>query len=188
MQACQAALTMQGTMDSLASQWREKGFPPLRTRIGIHSGPLVAGNVGSRERFNYTVLGDTVNLASRLEGVNKVYGTEIILSEEVHRRVSGKFLVRELDLVRVKGRVEPVMIYELIAETVASEPKWLKSFSRGREAYREENWDRAEEQFLEVLRLKPADPPTQVFLSRMRTYRIKPPPFQWDKVFTLESK
>ena len=127
--ACQAALAMQRAMDSLESRWQGKGLPKLRTRIGMHSGPLVAGNVGSRERFNYTVLGDTVNLASRLEGVNKVYGTEILMSEEVHRRVVGRFLVRELDLVRVKGRVEPVTIYELLAEASADEPEWVRIFT-----------------------------------------------------------
>ncbi|MCX5888018.1 MAG: adenylate/guanylate cyclase domain-containing protein [Deltaproteobacteria bacterium] len=186
--ACQAALAMRRAMDSWDSRWQRQGLPKLRTRIGLHSGPLVAGNVGSRERFNYTVLGDTVNLASRLEGVNKAYGTEILISEEVHRRAVGRFLARELDLVRVKGRVEPVTIYELLAETPAAEPEWLNIFAIGRHAYREKDWDKAEKQFLEVLRLKPEDPPAQVFLSRVRAYRILPPPPQWDDVFTLEGK
>jgi adenylate cyclase len=186
--ACQSALAMQRAMAGLQKQWRQQGFPPLKTRIGLHSGPLVAGNVGSRERFNYTVLGDTVNLASRLEGVNKVYGTEILLSEEVHRQVSGRFLVRQLDLVRVKGRVEPVSIYELLAETAGGEPEWLQLFAAGREAYRERDWDRAEENFLAVLRFRPEDPPAQVFLERLRRGRLQPPPPQWDGVFTLEGK
>jgi adenylate cyclase len=185
---CQAALAMQRAMDRLASGWQGQGLPSLGIRIGIHSGPLVAGNVGSRERFNYTVLGDTVNLASRLEGVNKVYGTEILLSGEVHERVAGHFLVRELDLVRVKGRLEPVMIYELLAETSADEPEWVKIFALGWKAYRQRDWGRAEKQFLEVLRLKPLDPPSQVFLNRVGALRRQPPPPEWDAVFALEGK
>jgi adenylate cyclase len=186
--ACQAALAMQRAMESWESRWQGQELPKLRIRIGLHSGSLVAGNVGSRERFNYTVLGDTVNLASRLEGVNKAYGTEILLSEEVHRRVVGRFLARKLDLVRVKGRVEPVTIYELLAEAAADEPEWVRIFALGRKAYGERDWDRAETQFLEVLRLKPEDPPAHVFLSRVRAYRIQPPPPQWDEVFALEGK
>jgi adenylate cyclase len=187
--ACQTALAMQRAMSGLQDRWQEKGYPLLTTRIGIHSGPLVAGNVGSRERFNYTVLGDTVNLASRLESVNKIYGTNTILSEDNHRLVADKFLFRELDLIRVKGRVQPVTIYELLGspEEIKELP-WLDAFAAGREAYQSGDWDRAEAFFQEVLHLKPDDPPSLLYLTRVRRYREIPPPSDWRGIFTLDSK
>ncbi len=114
--ACEAALKMKETMAGLREGWRQRRLPLLEARMGIHSGPVVAGNVGSRERFNYTVLGDTVNLASRLEGANKFYGTSILISEDAVQLAGPSFLMRELDLIRVKGRQAPVKIYELIGK------------------------------------------------------------------------
>jgi adenylate cyclase len=108
--ACQAALQMQAAMAILQTGWRLRGLPPLTARLGLHAGPLIAGNVGSRERFNYTVLGDTVNLASRLEGVNKQYGTDILLSEAVQRLGAGQVRLREVDASRGKGRKQPVIL------------------------------------------------------------------------------
>jgi adenylate cyclase len=185
--ACQAALQMQAAMQILQKGWLTRGLPPLSARLGLHSGPLIAGNVGSQERFNYTVLGDTVNLASRLEGVNKLYGTDILLSESVYRLGARGFLVRELDTIRVQGRVQPVTIYELLAGT-GGEPEWLKIFSAGREAYRNCDWDQAEGYFQNVLRLKPTDKPAQVFLNRVQHYRKTPPSYGWEGVFTLDGK
>jgi adenylate cyclase len=185
--ACQAALQMQAAMQTLQEGWLTRGLPPLSARLGLHAGPLIAGNVGSQERFNYTVLGDTVNLASRLEAVNKIYGTDILLSESVYRLLAGGCLVRELDTIRVQGRVQPVAIYELLAGA-DGEPEWLKIFSAGREAYRNCDWDQAEGYFQNVLRLKPADKPAQVFLNRVRLYRQHPPSSDWSGVLTLDSK
>ena len=105
MLACEAALEMQAAMRPLKEAWEAQGFPRISARIGLHTGPVVAGNVGSKKRFNYTVMGDTVNLAARLERGNKFYGTEIMLSEATYRRLANTFLVRELDLVQVRGRV-----------------------------------------------------------------------------------
>jgi adenylate cyclase len=187
--ACQTALAMQRAMSSLQDRWQERGYPLLTTRIGMHSGPLVAGNVGSRERFNYTVLGDTVNLASRLESVNKIYGTNIILSQDNHRLVADKFLFRELDLIRVKGRVQPVTIYELLGSPEEiKELLWLDAFAAGRKAYQSGDWDRAEAFFQEVLHLKPDDPPSLLYLTRVRHYREIPPPSDWRGIFIMDSK
>jgi len=114
--ACEAALEMQAAMKLLQKSWEAKGFPVISLRIGLHTGPVVAGNVGSKKHFNYTVMGDTVNLASRLERANKVYGTEIAMSDITYRRLSSHiFLVRELDLVKVRGRDQPVTVYELLS-------------------------------------------------------------------------
>ena len=186
--ACRAALEMQTAMAALQPGWLKRGFPRLTARLGLHTGPLIAGNVGSRERFNYTVLGDTVNLASRLEGVNKLYGTNILLSEEAYRLVAEQFLMRQLDTIRVQGRVQPVTIYELLGELEDGELEWLEMFAAGRAAYQARDWDRSEKYFQDLLRLKPEDGPAQVFLNRVRQYREHPPSPEWRGVFILESK
>lgn len=187
--ACRAALEMQAALHSLQADWQAQGFPRISARIGLHSGPVIAGNVGSRERFNYTVMGDTVNLAARLEGVNKTYGTEIILSDGTWRRLGNAFLVRELDLVQVRGRAQPVTIYELLGPMPAGgAPDWLRSFAAGRAPYLEGNWLAAADRFHEVLALKPDDPPARVFLKRCRQYLEKPPRAEWKGVFILENK
>jgi adenylate cyclase len=189
LRACRAALEMEKTMAELQEDWRIQGLPPLVARIGVHSGSVVAGNVGSRERFNYTALGDTVNLASRLEGVNKVYGTRILLSDDTRRYLQDRFLVRELDRVQVKGRGQPVTIYELIGNSLpeGSYP-WLDYFAAGLQAYRSRQWEEASQAFNEVLRLKPQDRPTQVFLGRCRFFSAAPPPADWQGVFVLNAK
>jgi adenylate cyclase len=189
LRACWAALEMQQTMAELQADWQAQGLPPLVARLGLHTGPVVAGNVGSRERFNYTVLGDTVNLASRLEGVNKVYGTRIILSEETSQRVKDRLLVRELDLVQVKGRAQPVRIYELLGSFPPDGlPSWLDHFADGLQAYRNQQWEEASRAFGEVLLLKPGDRPTQMFLGRCRFFAVAPPPSDWQAVFNLDVK
>jgi adenylate cyclase len=189
LRACRAALEMEQAMAGLQTTWQGQGLPLLVARFGLHTGPVVAGNVGSRERFDYTVLGDTVNLASRLEGVNKVYGTRILLSEETSRRVKDSLLVRELDLVQVKGRGRPVTIYELVgAAASGGSLAWLTAFAAGLEAYRRRQWQEATRAFAEVLQLKPGDRPAQVFIERCRAYTAAPPPPDWQGVFILESK
>jgi adenylate cyclase len=187
-QACRAALAMQAAMADLRPDWQDRGLPQLTARLGLHSGSLIVGNVGSRERFNYTVLGDTVNLASRLEGVNKLYGTGIMISDAVHRLVAPQFLMRQLDAIRVQGRMQLVTIYELLGEKADAEPEWLEIFSGGRRAYQAGDWDRAEAYFQEVLSLRPEDRPSQVFLNRVRHYREHPPSSEWQGDLTLDSK
>jgi adenylate cyclase len=187
--ACTAALKMQAAMRRLQKQWQAEGLPLLSARMGLHSGPVIAGNVGSRERFNYTVMGDTVNLTSRLEGVNKLYGTEILLSEVTCQYVAGAFLVRELDQVQVRGRAQPVTIYELLGPlSDAGPPPWLPLFLSGRAAYRQRDWPQASSYFERVLALKPEDPPAKLYLERCRFYLKQPPPSDWQGIFLLESK
>ncbi len=187
--ACQAALQMQATLRSLRWDWRVRGLPPLMARIGLHSGPVIAGNVGSRQRFNYTVMGDTVNLASRLEEANKQYGTEILLSEATYRRLDQTFLIRELDQVQVRGRAQPVIIYELLGPWPDTGlPPWMRLFAEGRASYLERQWRQAAAQFQEVFSLKPEDPPTKLYLKRCDKYLQKPPPPDWKGVYILENK
>jgi adenylate cyclase len=188
LRACRAVLQMRAVIQHLQGAWQSRGLPPLHTRIGLHSGPLIAGNVGSRERFDYTILGDTVNLASRLEGVNKVYGTETLLSETCFRQVGGQFLLREIDLVQVKGRQQPLKIYELLGEPADPAPEWLTLFAEGLQCYRVGQWDQAEDYFRTVLRLQPSDPAAEVFLHRINFFRQQPPPPHWQGVYVLKEK
>ena len=186
--ACETALEMQAAMRPLNEGWEAQGFPRISTRIGIHTGPVVAGNVGSKKRFNYTVMGDSVNLAARLEGSNKFYGTEIMLSEATYRRLGNTFLVRELDLVQVRGRVQPVTIYELISlMPPTGPPAWLQLFEAGRAAYMQGKIPEASTRFCEMLDLHGNDQPAKVFLKRCQKHLDKPQLSEWKGVFVLEN-
>ena len=186
--ACETALEMQEAMSLLKESWQGQGFPPMETRIGLHTGPVVAGNVGSSRRFNYTVVGDTVNLASRLEQANKVYGTKIILSESTNRRLANNFLIRELDLVQVRGRTQRVIIYELLGfQNNLPPPPWLRIFKTGRAAYQGGKIPEAAELFNEILENYLDDPPSRVFLKRCQRHLGKPLLSEWKSAFVLEN-
>ena len=188
MLACETALQMQAAMRPLQAAWESQGFPRIATRIGLHTGPVVAGNVGSKKRFNYTVMGDTVNLAARLEGANKFYGTEIMLSEATYRRLADTFLLRELDLVQVRGRAQPVTIYELISRMPPTgPPAWLKLFAAGRAAFMQGKIPEASARFSEILDLHCDDQPAKVFLKRCQKHLDKPRLSEWKGAFVLEN-
>jgi len=160
----------------------------LKTRTGINSGTLVAGNIGSDKRMDYTAIGDTVNLGSRLEGVNKIYQTNIIISEKTYDDIKDVFLCRELDYLRVKGKTEPTRIYELIDKLENTEkPDWIGLYEEALNLYREGNWDKASEKF-NILASDPLnDTAAKVMLDRCK-YLIKNPPDNWDGILTLEVK
>ena len=184
--ACDAALKMKETIAGLQEGWRQRELPLLEARMGIHSGPVVAGNVGSRERFNYTVLGDTVNLASRLEGANKFYGTTILISEDTFQLAGPAFLARELDLIRVKGRQAPVKIYELIGKAWGKGASVSGYLCRRFGRVQESAWDRAER----ALRLDcfPWTRHRKRIWNGVAFTRTDPPPENWDGVFTQKAK
>jgi adenylate cyclase len=191
--ACGAALAMRDALHALGGEWAKTGRPTLRARTGINSGLMLVGNLGSRYRFAYGVLGDQVNLASRLEGLNRAYGTEIVIGENTAQLVEGAFLLREIDMVRVKGRTQAVRVYELLARAGTALPpereKALAAYAAGIEAYRQRSWDEALGLFGQALALWPEDGPSRTMAERSRLYRASPPSAEWDGVFEqLEKK
>lgn len=190
-QACRAALAMQRRMVDLNRRWAAKGLPGLRMRVGINTGRAVAGNMGTDTIFNFTILGDCVNLASRLEGVNKEYGSLILIGEDTLEQVRGQFDVRELDWIRVKGKEQPVAIYELAASAGELSPQRREVFARfasGLALYRQMLWDAAADEFRAALTLDPEDGPSAAFLKRCQHYVLEPPPIVWDGVHVMKTK
>ncbi len=190
--ACRAALAMRDRLAELRRTWAETGRPALRARTGINSGPMLVGNLGSRYRFAYGVLGDQVNLGSRLEGLNKIYGTEILVGENTVALLEDEFVVREIDQVRVKGRRQPVRIYELLGTTSDDLRDDLRAaldaYERGLAAYRAQRWEEAVKAFERVWDTWPEDKASRVMFERCLHYRQTPPPPDWDGVFQALSK
>ncbi|MBF0378948.1 MAG: adenylate/guanylate cyclase domain-containing protein [Desulfamplus sp.] len=170
----------------------------LAIGIGINTGEMIVGNMGSLRRFDYTVMGDEVNLASRLEGVTKAYRVQIIISEETRNDLNlDKFLCRELDLIRVKGKYNAIKIYELVSIRPASESdeECVKMFVQGlylyREAYKENRWDDAIALFKKALEYKEDDGPSKLFIERCETFKQTPPVEagqEWDGVWVMSTK
>ncbi|MBQ2548161.1 MAG: cation:dicarboxylase symporter family transporter [Treponema sp.] len=187
--ACRAALTCQMQGFNLSNQWIREGKPKFRTRFGIHTGEVVVGNMGSDERINYTVLGDNVNLASRLEGINKYYGTEIIISANTHDLVKDDFEFRMLDKITVKGKTQPLFIYELLAEKGKLNQNLLKiynAYERGLKFYFDGDWDNCIK-YMSAVRHHVNDKAAQVILERAENFKVNPPE-GWSGVYAFDRK
>lgn len=184
--ACRAALTMQATLRELSAGIERRGGPKIRARIGIHSGALVVGNIGSKEQFNYTCLGDTVNLASRIEASNKLYGTKILLSTQTASQLGHFFLLRPLDRVQVKGRTEPVQLVELMGPAESPPPQWLQMFDEAWNSYARGEFQTASNLFSAVLAVQSQDAPSNVLRLRCEALRDHPP-MPWSGVWSIQT-
>jgi adenylate cyclase len=188
--ACRTALDMMEELKKLQKKWTDEGKPAFDIGIGINSGNMVVGNMGSDMRFDYTVMGDMVNLGSRLEGINKEYGTNIVISEYTYAAIKDALFCRELDSVRVKGKKLPVKIYELLGEKKDAE-KWGTSvslFEEGLSKYKQGLWDEAIAAFRKVLEVKKDDAPAKLYIDRCEELKKNPSEGPWDGVFTMTRK
>ena len=189
--ACLAALAQRDALNIMKEKVQLPKNMPLHARMGIHTGEVVVGNMGSNTRFNYTVMGDAVNLASRLEGVNKSYGTQIMISEATFLAARDIIEAREIDTIRVKGKQDGVKIYELLARTGELSLKQQRAneqFAVGLAAYRSQNWQAAISAFEGVQKIAPQDGPSETFLKRIADYKRQPPAIDWDGIYTMNTK
>ncbi|MFH1064551.1 MAG: adenylate/guanylate cyclase domain-containing protein [Candidatus Woesearchaeota archaeon] len=197
--ACLTCLDMEDKLKELQKKWTEEGVPPLEIGIGLNTGQAVVGNMGSFDRFDYTAMGDTVNLGSRLESINKQYGTRIIISESTKNKVADlPFVVRKLDQVMVKGKKEPITIYELVS-TEENAKKWysdvIAHFEKGLELYFKQKWDSAIAEFKKADKArKGGDPSSIIFIERCEFFKKESilkedvPGKDWDGVWIMKTK
>jgi len=188
--ACNAALSMMERLGELQKEWSTRGIPKIDIGIGLSTGNLTVGNMGSTTRFDYTVMGDSVNLGSRLEGMNKEYGTHIIVPKFTYEDVKDHFILRSLDSIKVKGKNVPIKIYELMGRNDAGDRlrEVIGLFETGLSAYMSRDWDKAELYFNKTLEAAPGDGPSKVFLARVKSLRETHLPDDWDGVCVMKTK
>jgi adenylate cyclase len=188
LRAAAAALEMNAALARMQTEWLSRGWPLVEMGTGLDSGETVVGNFGSARRFSYTAMGDHVNVASRLEGLNKVYGTTILMSENTWAAVNGEFVCREVDRVRVVGRATPVAIYELLGRRSDDrDGRWQRRaerFAPALAAYRERRFEEA----AAMLAAAPDDPVARVYIGRCSTLASSPPAEGWDGVYDVRTK
>lgn len=188
--ACRCALENLEKLKELQQQFAAQNLPHIDIGIGINTGEMSVGNMGSNIVQNYTVMGDSVNLAARLEGINKEYGTRIIISQFTHEEVKDSFTAREVDRVRVKGKLEPVRIFELICEGEPTDKtaEALRIFRQGYELYHQKKFEDAQNNFKKSLEVSQVDPVSELYIERCQDYLDSAPPENWDGVFVMKTK
>ena len=188
--ACRAAIQIRNMMMKEREERLKQGKTIVSVGIGINTGKVVFGSVGAKTRMDFTSIGDTVNLAARLEGANKAYGSKSIISEAVYTRLNGTFICRELDFITVKGKTEPVRIYEILQEKDNASVKLMmikEEFEKGLAYYRKQQWDKAEHHF-QICVNQYDDEPARIFIERIKHFRNNPLPQKWDGVFRMTVK
>lgn len=185
--ACLAILEMRAAARALSAQWKAQGQPEFGVRYGLNTGVAIVGNMGATDKVNYTAIGDNVNLGSRLEGANKQYGTELMIAGETYEQAKEKIEARELDMLKVKGKLIPVRVYELMArkgELTAEQVKLREGFAEGLKLYRARQFKEALARFEAAA----GDGPSRTFSERCRHFLDQPPEADWDGTYEMETK
>jgi len=189
--ACLTCVDMQNRLVELREKWRQEGRPELMMRIGLCTGSAVVGNMGSRNRMDYTMMGDTVNTAARLEGVNKIYGIYTLVCETTFKKASQRVWGREIDSINVVGKAEPVTVYQILGHSDdidASVLEMTRLYEEGLGMYRQRQWDAAIAIFEKALKLFPDDGPSRSMIERCSSYKTEPPPQEWNGSYTMKTK
>lgn len=189
--ACIACVDMQKRLAGLREKWQAEGRALLHMRIGLCTGPAVVGNMGSKNRMDYTMMGDTVNTAARLEGVNKVYATFTMIADETFKGIGQRVKTREIDAINVVGKAEPVAVYEILGypEDIDGQmAETCENYAQGLSAYRNRRWDAAIACFEKCLAARPDDGPSRTMQARCFEYKEEPPPEDWNGSYTMKTK
>jgi len=189
---CLCALAMQRKINELQIGWAERGLPRVSARAGLNTAGVVVGYMGSQKaQMNFTCMGDGVNLASRLEGANKEYGTDLMISDATYQRAKHVVTARFLDFLAVKGKKEPVKVFELVSEKGKEPPEWAElsgMYDQAIQLHLDRQWDEAIETFEKILARWPKDGPSATYLARCQEYKQHPPPEGWDGRYILTHK
>ncbi len=192
LRACRTAVDMQRTLVLLREEWKKENKPVLKVRIGLNTGEMIVGNMGGVGRFDYTIIGDSVNLGSRLEGANKQYQTNLMIGERTYELVKDYVIARPLDLIVVKGKTEPVAVHEVLGMVGDNLPperlQILEMYKKGLQHYRSREWQQSMDLFEKVLEIDLDDYPSYLYLERASIYLKTPPPPEWNGVFILRTK
>jgi adenylate cyclase len=189
--AVRAAIAMRDENFRRAPEWKERYGVEVLARMGVNSGEGIVGNMGSQNKYNYTAMGDMVNIASRLEGANKPYGTYLMVSETTYGHVKDMVDARELDFMTVKGKEKPITVYEILDLRGRTGEKVLAAVARyheGLRLYRGREFEAAIAVFKEALALRPDDGPSAMYIERCKHFLAEPPPANWDGVWHMKEK
>jgi adenylate cyclase len=181
---------MNQTMKRLRERWLKENQPEINVRMGLNTGIMLVGNMGSAQRMNYTMMGDAVNLASRLEGANKVYKSDMMISQNTFQLVQDHVDARELDTIRVVGKTEPVTVYQLLDfkdRTVGAMADLIDVYTLGLNHYKQRDYAAALERFNQALAIQ-HDGPTETYIARCQDFISNPPAEDWDGIYSLVDK